>query len=231
MALPGAKGSCSYLISLVLMAGATVGACYASAVALLQRPVSGVSAATLTRGRGIGVDIFAPSAASARRLPSRVGRASVTSAPQGKAMVGLRRPAPSDAAAPRRASSAILAASAQAGFRQFAPPPLSRPAVGGEPPPIFRLSNVVIAELLARGDALLRVGDVASARLYYERAADAGTGQAALRMAATFDPGFLAQIGAQSMAGDAAKAQLWYRRARELGVSQVTFSLSGTETN
>ena len=51
--------------------------------------------------------------------------------------------------------------------------------------PTARLSNAEIAGLLARGDDLLRVGDVASARLFYERAAEAGNGQAALRMAAT----------------------------------------------
>src|SRR5207247_7783080 len=34
-----------------------------------------------------------------------------------------------------------------------------------------------IAGLLARGDGLLSVGDIASARLFYERASDAGNGR------------------------------------------------------
>jgi hypothetical protein len=45
-----------------------------------------------------------------------------------------------------------------------------------------RLPTKEIAELLARGDALLRTGDIASARLFYDRAASAGQGQAALRL-------------------------------------------------
>ena len=71
--------------------------------------------------------------------------------------------------------------------------------------------------LVSRGDDFLKAGDVASARLYYERAADAGNGSAALRLGATFDPGFLASAGVRGTLGDPARAASWYARARDLG--------------
>ena len=70
---------------------------------------------------------------------------------------------------------------------------------------------------MARGDAFLSAGDLASARLFYERAVDAGDGRAALRLGATFDPGFLNRAGVRGTPGDPARAASWYRRALELG--------------
>jgi hypothetical protein len=74
-----------------------------------------------------------------------------------------------------------------------------------------------IAGLVTRGDDFLKAGDIASARLFYERAADAGDGGAALRLGATFDPGFLARAGIRGPPGDSELAASWYRRARDLG--------------
>jgi hypothetical protein len=105
-------------------------------------------------------------------------------------------------------------------------PPLSieQTAVGplhaASPP----LSTEVIALLLARGDTFLRRGDVASARAFYERAADAGGGRAALRMGATFDPAFL------GVRGDPAEARRWYQRARDLGEAEGERWLKSVET-
>jgi len=74
-----------------------------------------------------------------------------------------------------------------------------------------------IAALVTRGDAFLSAGDIASARLFYERAADAGDGAAAMRLGATFDPNFLGRVGVRGDPGDPARAASWYRRARDLG--------------
>jgi hypothetical protein len=84
------------------------------------------------------------------------------------------------------------------------------------------------APLVERGDRLFGVGDIASARLFYERAADAGDGQAALRLGETYDPAFLerAQLRVQ---GDRALAVFWYRRARELGASEAEILLKGAQ--
>jgi hypothetical protein len=82
-------------------------------------------------------------------------------------------------------------------------------------------SATEIATLLARGDALIAKGDLASARLFYERAAEAGDGQAALRLGESYDPAFLAQAHLSGVRGDALAAARWYRRARELGISEA----------
>ena len=86
-----------------------------------------------------------------------------------------------------------------------------------------------IAALVTRGDALLSTGDVASARLFYERAADAGDGGAALRLGATFDPGFLSQTGIRGALSDPAQASSWYRRALDLGNSGAQKALRDLE--
>jgi hypothetical protein len=83
-----------------------------------------------------------------------------------------------------------------------------------------RLTAVQIAELLARGDSFLHAGDVASARLFYERAADAGDWQAAIRMGATFDPAFLGRASVRTV-GDPTTAQSWYRHALDLGAPKT----------
>jgi len=82
-----------------------------------------------------------------------------------------------------------------------------------------------IAALLARGDALIAKGDVASARLFYERAAEAGDGQAALRLGESYDPTFLAQAHLNGVRGDTPAAARWYRRARELGIREAEILL------
>jgi len=83
-----------------------------------------------------------------------------------------------------------------------------------------RFTAVQIAELLVRGDSFLHAGDVASARLFYERAADAGDWQAAIRMGATFDPAFLGRASVRTV-GDPTTAQSWYRHAIDLGAPKT----------
>lgn len=68
-----------------------------------------------------------------------------------------------------------------------------------------------------RGDTLVKQGDIISARLYYERAADAGNGRAALLVGQTYDPAYLHRIGVLGVPGNPILAANWYRRARDLG--------------
>ena len=91
------------------------------------------------------------------------------------------------------------------------------------------LSADEMAALLARGDMLLSVGDVASARLFYERAADAGGGLAAIRLGETFDPLFLDRVRLSGVRGDPAVAASWYRRARDLGATGAAVLLKALE--
>jgi TPR repeat protein len=93
-----------------------------------------------------------------------------------------------------------------------------------------RLAAVETAALLARGDSLLGVGDIASARLFYERASDAGDGRAALRLGATYDPGFLDRAHLPHLQADVGQALSWYHRARDLGEGDAELWIQGLET-
>jgi hypothetical protein len=109
-------------------------------------------------------------------------------------------------------------------------PATTSPAEIALAPPASGLSSAETAELLTHGDSLLRNGDVASARLFYERAAGAGDGRAALRLAATFDPEFLGRLGLGKLQANPAEARSWYSRARDLGVVDPKHQLNSLET-
>jgi hypothetical protein len=90
---------------------------------------------------------------------------------------------------------------------------------------------VDVAELLARGNDYLGMGDVTSARLFYERAADAGSSQGAMRLGATFDPNFLGRAGLVGTRSDPARADMWYGRARDLGMAATAVEPHSRVTN
>jgi hypothetical protein len=112
-----------------------------------------------------------------------------------------------------------------------APPGALKPAVSALP---TQSENSVppaaeIAALLTRGDVLFRSGDLAAARLFYQRAADAGDGQAAIRLGETFDPVFLEHAQLRGARGDLELALSWYRRARDLGATEAGLLLRSLE--
>ena len=90
------------------------------------------------------------------------------------------------------------------------PPPM-------QSPPNQRLSAAEMAALVTRGDDFLSAGDIVSARLFYERAADGGDRGAALRLEATFDPAFLSWTGIRGIPDDPVQTSSRYRRAVDLG--------------
>jgi hypothetical protein len=121
------------------------------------------------------------------------------------------------------------------------PPPLLSPTVVESPAPValsvmahppadLHYSDAEIAALVRRGDAFLTSGDITSARLFYERAADAGSGPAALQLGATFDPVVLGRVGARGVIADPAQALSWYRRARDLGMVEAEQRIKRFET-
>jgi hypothetical protein len=108
-------------------------------------------------------------------------------------------------------------------------PHVTPPAVADVQPGVgFSASET--AALMTRGDAFRNVGDITSARLYYERAADAGDGRAALRLAESFDALMLRLSGVHGVAGDPAKALSWYRRARDLGMVEADQRINSLQT-
>jgi hypothetical protein len=74
-----------------------------------------------------------------------------------------------------------------------------------------------ITVLINRGKDLIANGDLAAARLVLQRAADANDAEAALALAATYDPVVLRALKVYGFTADAAMARAWYQRARELG--------------
>ena len=70
---------------------------------------------------------------------------------------------------------------------------------------------------LARGHVLLDGGDIASARLFFQRAAEAGLWDGALAMGTTYDPAELARRRTVGLRPDLVEARRWYERARDLG--------------
>jgi colicin import membrane protein len=75
------------------------------------------------------------------------------------------------------------------------------------------------ARFLARGRALLTTGDVTSARLFLERASNAGLADAAMELAETYDPATVTRFNVVGLAGDREQARAWYMRAQALGSS------------
>ena len=90
-------------------------------------------------------------------------------------------------------------------------------------------SGAEIAALMARGDWLFATGDVDSARLLYERAAQAGEARAAVRLGETFDPIFLDQAYLRQGRAELGMAVFWYRRAIDLGAKGVASRLKSLE--
>jgi len=162
-------------------------------------------------------------------VPAGMEPASSPKAAVGSSSVGLAAVAPSAAPAREAVSEPAPTGAAHPGDA-----PSSRRASEPSPRQLSaapRLSAAEIAALVARGDAFLGAGDLASARLFFERAADAGDGHAAMRMAVTYDAAFLERAGLRGLRGDPEQATLWYRRARELGEAKAEPPLGGLESS
>jgi hypothetical protein len=109
------------------------------------------------------------------------------------------------------------------------PPPAPKPApaivqLPATPPTpaapglvIRQLERQEVAALVRRGEDFIASGDLASARLVLQRAAESGDVRAALALAGTYDPNVLEKLGAQALAADIVMARIWYQRAREFG--------------
>ena len=79
------------------------------------------------------------------------------------------------------------------------------------------MSAAELALMVERGRTLFDAGDLAAARLFFRRAANAGDAAAALAMGATYDPDVLSKRFIRGIEPDASEAQMWYEKARDLG--------------
>ena len=97
-------------------------------------------------------------------------------------------------------------------------PTVREPApVTREVAPARRIDPDELAALLKRAKSLLSIGDIISARLLLERAADAQEAEAALMLAGTYDPQVLGSQDLRSVTPDLAVARSWYQKAAQLG--------------
>lgn len=74
------------------------------------------------------------------------------------------------------------------------------------------LSPDLVTALMKRGEQALALGDVAAARLLFQRAADAGNAGAFIALGKTYDPNYVAH----GVRPDPARAVAWYRKALAL---------------
>jgi hypothetical protein len=129
--------------------------------------------------------------------------------------VAASAPAPAASDAPPSPVSAAPTAESIAG-------PTPTPTVSAVPAPN---SNPEADALLARGDDLLVTGDVAAARLFYERAAEQGSAAAATAVGQTYDPAVLELLRVRGVRGNAQMAAQWYRKAIAAGDRQAEIRL------
>jgi hypothetical protein len=129
-----------------------------------------------------------------------------------KADDSLRSPAtdPMPSISPPR--DALPAATAT----RIAVPPSAAPSE-----PIVQLANDEMSRLIKRGQDFLNEGDFAAARLLFGRAADAGSAEAALGLASTYDPAVIKQLGAVAVTPDIDRALKWYATAADRGSSDA----------
>src|SRR5262249_9125366 len=131
----------------------------------------------LLAGRGLShADSSASLGGGQNRVAAPVTPPAATGSPPADVAVNLP-----PAVAPSAGALQPVAAGAER--PHAAPQRPSRPGAIGSPTPTgLQLSPEEITALVARGDVFLRAGDVASSRLFFQRAADAGDSRAAMRM-------------------------------------------------
>ena len=139
-------------------------------------------------------------------------------------------PAPVIAAAPLVAAAPVAAAPTAA-----IAPPVVAAIVPTEPAAATRRTaqaSLPVADvgelqrLMTRGDEMLRLGDPASARLFYERAATRGMARAYTAVGQTYDPALLRRLGIRGGGANGEQALAWYRRGADAGDADAARAIS-----
>ena len=87
-----------------------------------------------------------------------------------------------------------------------------------------------VEDLIGHGQKMIDVGYFAGARAYFRRAAEAGSGEAALMLGATYDQDYIDKIGAHGIKADPNEARIWYERAKQLGVEGAEAKLAALKS-
>ena len=105
------------------------------------------------------------------------------------------------------------------------PGPAESPAQS-TPKPATVLDDNEIETLIKRGRNLLSDGDFAAARVLFERAANAGSAEAALALGSTYDPLVIKRLGAIMVRPDIENARKWYQIAADRGSAAASQQLA-----
>lgn len=98
-----------------------------------------------------------------------------------------------------------------------------KPAASAIPAPLQKVAtNEEAADLMRKGDLLMKSGDLSMARQFYERAFAQGLAAAAMGAGRTYDPTVHARLNVQGMAPDPLRAMEWYMRASAAGIPEAT---------
>jgi hypothetical protein len=90
-----------------------------------------------------------------------------------------------------------------------------------------QLERDEVVLLVKRGEDFITSGDLSSARLVLQRAAEAGDMHASLALAGTFDPNLLAK----GFAADVVMSRFWYERAKQFGSTEAPQRLEQLESS
>ena len=196
--------------------GAPPAAQLAAAVPEPTQPQRSIAAPPLS-AEPTGAEVAAarrtPPSAMASASPSRDEiAAAYQSAVKGKTPVAepVAREASREVAAVTPTAPIVAAAPPAPAVREPAPAPR-------EAAPVRRIDPDELAVLLKRARGLLAIGDITSARLLLERAADAQEPEAALMLAGTYDPQVLGSQDLRSVTPDPDAARVWYQKAAQMG--------------
>jgi hypothetical protein len=101
---------------------------------------------------------------------------------------------------------------------------------GAQLPPASKATRALDPEeiklLMKQGEQFIAAGDVVTARVVFQRAAEAGDADAALALGATYDPIVLANLGVAGLGANVEKARIWYQKAESLGSVEATRRLA-----
>ena len=168
-------------------------------------------------------DTLAGAATSQQREPSpRVQEATPPTAPAAPKLAVGEESAPSRDTLAGAAMSQQPEPSARV---QEAIPPTAQTMAPGFVTRQLERDEVVL--LVKRGEDFITSGDLSSARLVLQRAAEAGDMHAALALAGTFDPNLLAK----GFAADVVMARFWYERAKQFGSTEAPQRLEQLESS
>jgi TPR repeat protein len=101
--------------------------------------------------------------------------------------------------------------------------------IAAAPPSGAAPASEAARRLCAQGLVAMASGDIAGARLYLERAAEAGDTRALMVLGESYDPTTLARMGALGIKGDAGKARDYYAKALAAGMGAARERMAALE--